>query len=180
LLDFCAPSNLKIVLDEDEEDDPADYARRVLETSAALASRFLVVGGGAFQGLWSASKGSMGFGGAPPQRPQALHHSQLAGVIPAELANRFASPILSLRPMEAKDYQGMLRIALRKMPSDIRKVIKQRAGNSLQAAVAHGLGCRWIEQLVLEASISGHKRMVRRNKNHVIKDTLTLKTPQPS
>jgi hypothetical protein len=179
LLDREVPQQLKISLDGDEDDDPPDYLKRLEEVSLALQQRFLVVGGGAFQALWQAPKPALGFGALPASLPKTLHHSQVAGVIPTELANRFASPILCLSPMQVQDYQGMLKVALAQMPPDLRRQITLKSRKSLHAAVAHGLGCRWIEQLVLEASISSHQRMVRRTKRQLKQKSRPLNNPNP-
>lgn len=153
LLDSKVPDNLRIISEDDEEDAPEDYPLRVAVTARALRQNYMVVGGGAFQSLWGARKVSLGFG-ATPHRPQGtLNHSQISAVIPIELGNRFTSPVLSISPLVAADYEAMLSCALQQLPKDVGQEVTKCAEESLSQAVEYGLGCRWIEQLLLAASI---------------------------
>ncbi len=152
-LDGKVPDNLRIVHEDDEEDEPPDFTLRVATTASALRKNFLVVGGGAFQSLWTAGKGSVGFGAIPDRPKCSLNHSQIAAVIPVELGNRFASPVLSISTLVATDYEAMLACALRQLPQEFHEEVKKCAKQTLDQAVEHGLGCRWIEQLLLAASI---------------------------
>lgn len=166
LLDSTVPANLKVYCEGDEYEGDVESVHRAKmeELSKRLADRFLVLGGGAFQDLWRISKESIGFGGRSSHKPGNLWHSQVSNIIPTELANRFASPILCLHPMELEDYRRMLRMVLTGMPPEIRRQIKRCATRSIERALADNLGCRWIEQLLLEVSIDAQRQVRRKCK----------------
>lgn len=151
LLDRTPPSTL-LLRDNDsfaEADLPVVVER--------LAHSFFLIGGGAFQDLCDAQGMSkIGFSSASlPSDP--LGHSRLATILPVEIVNRFAPPVLTLPRLELSHYMQMWNWAEAKLDPSMRKAARRFALASMSAAVSEQLGFRWIEQVMLEWLVSQYR-----------------------
>ena len=149
-LDSTIPVNL--TWDVDEECGHANSGECREHAARVLRERMLVVGGGAFQDLWTAKNSkTIGFGvnaSAPPGIPE---QHELATVIPAEIANRFVTPPLILPPMGEGEYRLLLDQLCKCLPGRLATRGRAAGNASIGVAFHHGLGCRWPERLMLEA-----------------------------
>ena len=86
-----------------------------------------------------------------------LAHSRLATIIPTEIVNRFAPPLLILPRLERSHYLQMWKWAEVKLTPQVRKVARRLALDSIDKAVSEQLGFRWIEQIMLEWLVSQYR-----------------------
>ena len=153
LLDQRIPRNVDVVMPYRDE------ARTLRVAANRLRRSFLVVGAGAFQFLWETRLSSvMGFRTPDGDIEVGFGHRELGTVIPSEIVNRFASPILTLRPLLEGDYRRMLASALSQLPPHLRNPLQCYGEEGIREAVANRLGCRWIEELLLRVMIEEELR----------------------
>jgi hypothetical protein len=109
LLDCKVPDTVALSGTDTCEDDPDELKGRVETGRIRLADSFLILGAGAFQAIWQGKAASpIGFGSQGPSPSAPLEKAELGNVIPPEIINRFASPLLVLHPLLAMDYQSIL------------------------------------------------------------------------
>lgn len=154
LMDGRVPENVALPTSESGYDD-LDALKLLLEIAKnRLLDSFLIVGAGAFQSLWQAkASGRIGFTAKVEEDAWQLQKVDLAKVVPAEIVNRFASPILILQPLEEADYHSILANVLPELNAPLRHRVKKIAESSIAQAVANQTGCRWIEEVILQALI---------------------------
>jgi hypothetical protein len=127
-----------------------DECRR--HAAEVLASRVFVIGCGAFQNLWDKkTPRTVGFGSAGETVAVAPEQQDLGSIIPLEVTNRFVTPALVLPPLGEKDYRALVRQACAVLPAKLAAHVAKSSEDSIAEAVEQGLGCRWIERLLLEA-----------------------------
>ena len=78
----------------------------------------------------------------------------MATVLPAEIVNRFASPVLTLRQLNRADYESILKEVLGKLPSELVDETRKVADATIQTAIDGHTGCRWIEEVMLQVLIN--------------------------
>lgn len=116
------------------------------------------VGGGAFQDMWHrCGRGTLGFAEQKPPASQ-IDHAHIAGVVPVEIANRFVPPLLTLGPMRRSDYLTMFASVEAELPKGVAATARSFALATVDDAVRQGLGCRWVEQVMLHAVIAGMQK----------------------
>lgn len=158
LLDRFVPGNLKWDdIDLGDDDVRANGVR-------VLAEGMLILAGGAFQDLWTEqARPTAGFHSSSSSPD--IDHRTLGNVIPVEIANRFVSPPVILHPLRREDYEEMVTAICRDLPTQLAQTVRRRAQETLTAAINAGLGCRWIEQLLLEAMTEGSARFPQRSRS---------------
>lgn len=153
LLDRRMPDNL--TFPSDDETDPNELLALMAIAKVRLRSAMFLVGAGAFQNLWQQRRsqpiGFTDFGAIPVSD---LSHSEMATVLPAEIVNRFASPVLTLRQLNRADYESILREVLGKLPSALVDETRKVADATIQTAIDAHTGCRWIEEVMLQVLIN--------------------------
>jgi hypothetical protein len=153
LLDRRAPDNLTVP--NDDETDPNELKISLQLGKVRLRNGMFLVGAGAFQNLWQEKRsqpiGFADFGASPPSD---LSPSEMATVLPAEIVNRFASPVLTLRQLNREDYESILREVLVKLPSELVDETRKVADATIQTAIDGHTGCRWIEEVMLQVLIN--------------------------
>ena len=155
LLDQIFPDT---VLADDDEDELACETLDHLKIADRLLNRFLIVGAGAFQGIWSEKRAAhIGFGEKVEDKENKISKSMMAQQIPAEIANRFAGPILVLKPLIQSDYKEMLDEAASSLDEQTAKIFLKKGLASLEDAASNQLGCRWIEELLLHSLLELEK-----------------------
>ena len=93
----------------------------------------------------------IGFGSQGPAPSEPIEKAELGNVIPPEIINRFASPILVLHPLLAMDYQSILAKIVSQLDAPLRGLVSQIGESSIPDAVKNGTGCRWIDEVVPKA-----------------------------
>jgi hypothetical protein len=152
LLDSRVPDTVTLTGSDTCEDDPDELKGRVETARIRLADSFLLLGAGAFQPLWQGkATGPIGFGSASQSPSELLEKADLGTVIPAEIINRFASPILLLNPLRAMDYKSILARVVSQLDTPLKGFVESIGEESIDDAVKNGTGCRWIEEVVLRA-----------------------------
>ena len=151
LLDQRLPDTLRLVDDEEAEAIHEPVIRERLR--ARLAHGILVIGAGAFQDLHEAHQQRIAGFNTAREITSPLAQNDMAKVIPREIANRFSAPILHLPPLQERDYRQMLEQIAAKSPAKLRALITTIGQESLPAALAAQSGCRWLEEVLLEALI---------------------------
>jgi len=152
LLDSRVPDTVTLSGSDCDGDDPDELKGRVETARIRLTDSFLILGAGAFQAIWQGKATSpIGFGskGPPPSAP--LEKAELGNVIPPEIINRFASPILVLHPLQSGDYRSILAKVVSQLDAPLKGLVSQIGESSIPDAVKNGTGCRWIEEVVLRA-----------------------------
>lgn len=152
LLDRCVPDTVTLNGGNYDQEDPDELKARVETARIRLADSFFIVGAGAFQAVWqSKSAGTIGFGSSSSGSSVSLNKSDMAAVIPAEVVNRFASPILVLHPLSRDDYAAILQKVVSELDPPLGGLVSSIGRNSIADAVANGTGCRWVEEVILRA-----------------------------
>jgi ATP-dependent Clp protease ATP-binding subunit ClpX len=153
VLDRRAPDNL--TFPTDEQTDPDELKGSLELGKVRLRSGMFLVGAGAFQNLWQQKRSQpIGFGDSGTTPPSDLSHTDMATVLPAEIVNRFASPVLTLRQLNRADYEAILKEVLCKLPSTLVDETRKVADATIEAAVDSHTGCRWIEEVMLQVLIN--------------------------
>jgi hypothetical protein len=95
------------------------------ETKAAMGivsqrfqRNFMIIGGGAFKEVWQEwSKSAAGhFRG---EKTHELKHRDLQSILPPELVNRFAAPLVVIHPLKESDYRKMLYRTAARLPKEL-------------------------------------------------------------
>ncbi len=156
LLDLQLPVSISIdgdILDEDER-------ALVLDR---LQNHTLILAAGAFQHLWEHQvKPSVGFGAKAALRNEP-DLAQLAYSLPRELVNRFRSSLVVLPQLQKADYQRMLNQAKDSVPEHLRKTFLRLGQQRIEEAVRCRHGCRFVEELLLDAIIEERKAIHWKN-----------------
>ena len=159
LLDRKAPDNLAHPSSEDSSYDPEEVKAGMELARIRLQDSIFIVGAGAFQDLWQKRNSKpIGFREVVIDTTAGLKHAELATVIPPEIVNRFASPILTLRQLTLADYESILGDILRQIPSDLAEHTQRIGRESIMRAVENGTGCRWAEELLLHALMAAREK----------------------
>ena len=118
-----------------------------------LANKTLIIGGGAFQGIWETrSKTLIGFSDqAPPSLPVSL--GDLISMLPRELTNRFRAEVLALPMLSRDDYLGMIDRTVAEVPIYLKEAFLRLANERIDAAVECQQGCRFLEEVILDSII---------------------------
>ncbi len=155
LMDGRVPDNVALSA-ADVGDDDHDMLKLHLETARnRLSDSFLIVGAGAFQHLWQEKEATrIGFSATGQEDVWQLQKTDLAKVIPAEVVNRFASPLLVMRPLKEADYRAILNKMLPQLDAPFKHRVEKIAQASIGQAVENQTGCRWIEEVILQALIA--------------------------
>lgn len=149
LLDHSIPLNLSLsTLQNDEDPVPTEELRGTI--CNRLRNRMLIIGAGAFQSKWAErNQKSCGFhAGTTASMAPEFAITEMHDVIPAELANRFSSQILQLRPLNAEDYRRMAEHAAKTLSAKHSARFLELAAQHVDAAVTNQSGCRWVEELL--------------------------------
>ncbi len=151
-IDGRLPDTLLNIYEEAGEED-ADFLWETVKVR--LRDMFLVVGAGAFQGLAEVvPRRTCGFGAEEPEMAKReITKSEMAGVIPREITNRFVSPILYLPPLDREDYLAMLESAATAAPKGLAPHVRAIGMESIDEAIESQSGCRWVEEVMLAALI---------------------------
>lgn len=154
LMDGRVPDNV-VPSAADTGDVDYDMLQLHLETARTrLSDSFLIVGAGAFQHLWQEKEATkIGFTATGQEDFWQLQKVDLAKAVPAEVINRFASPILILPPLKEADYRSILANVLLQLNAPFQHRVERIAESTIGQAVANKTGCRWIEEVVLQALI---------------------------
>jgi len=145
LLDGRIPAGL----DLDEEDSPLT-AVCLLETR--IRHQTFIVAAGTFQSFFeSASISKIGFSEQGEIQIPELDASEIAQRLPRELTNRFHSKLILLHQLREEDYQHLLRLAADSMPSWLQPFFSKAAQRQLPLALKTRKGCRFVEEVLLEA-----------------------------
>jgi len=151
LLDREVPVNL-LVKNEPWDDDEAPDLSVI---RSRLRESVFLVGAGAFQSLWDFEpSATIGFGATATAPTEKMHLRRLTEVLPVELLNRFAPPVLALPPLLEADYVHLLNHTMRRLDGIHRQIAKAVGKRTMEAAIRDRLGCRWIEQIMLETASS--------------------------
>ncbi len=165
LLDRQIPINLLVRTETWEEEDKPELTviRSKLEHSV------FIVGAGAFQQLWhNDSQATIGFGGTSNAPTEKMHLRRLTEVLPMELLNRFAPPVLALPPLSDADYHQLLDSTLRQLDRAHRKIARAAGKRAMAGAIRDRLGCRFVEQIMLAtASEIADRTAVRSGKHYL-------------
>ncbi len=152
LLDRTLPQTLRP--DGDDYDDFCTGKEMSLVQERLRHSVFLV-GAGAFQSVWRRKQTvQIGFNPSTEEPASGIDQSAMGKVVPPELANRFAGPILCLPPLGRAEYIALAEAVLPDLPPRLRTKFTLMARSKVDEAVASGLGCRWVEELLLHAMIA--------------------------
>ena len=161
-------------------DDDYELSGATLDHSQVadrLLNNILIVGAGAFQGIWSEKRAPhIGFGKKTEDACSDISKSMMSRQIPAEITNRFAGPILVLRPLALWDYQEMLREAAASLDEQTAKIFLRRGFASLRDASSNQLGCRWIEELLLH-SLLELERLKPTSQLHALESSVACPSP---
>lgn len=132
------------------DDDDRELVQERLRTGT------YVVAAGAFQEFFDSSvhRPRIGFGQTlDGSGPSTLSKEAMAKILPRELVNRFASPVLLLPDLVEDDYWAMLDALVPSLPPRLLKAVLKLANREISEAVSSAAGCRWVEELVLRALI---------------------------
>jgi hypothetical protein len=148
LIDRQVPVNLILRSDpwEDSEEKP-----ELSVVQEKLLESVLILAAGAFQGLWEDAKPSIGFTEEDSVKND-ISYRKLAETLPTELVNRFAPPPIVIPTLERRDYEDLLASSLERLDSEERTLAEVIGRRTLESAVSDRLGCRWIEQIMLETA----------------------------
>ncbi len=159
LLDLQVPHGLSLN-DEDDEDEPTLKRAEVI-----LQNQTIILAAGAFQHLWErTTKPSLGFNGevAPSIQTDLTH---LVQTLPRELVNRFRSDLVILPQLVASDYWRMLEQAQSAVPKHFRATFMRLGLERIPNAVHCRKGCRFVEELLLDAIIEERRSLHLPDKN---------------
>lgn len=138
--------------------DFATAAKRgpAVKLAERLGRNILIIGAGAFQGLWEDwGKARIGIGQNEPDKGRELKHRDLQSIIPTELTNRFAATPVVIKPLQDKDYRQMLYRAACKLPKNVASRMVRSGIREIAPAIENGLGVRWVESLLLQSLTQG-------------------------
>lgn len=153
LIQGDVPENLSLSECTELADDAEDEVLKRIRSR--LRNAMLVVGAGAFQALWEArGQRRCGFQASRDPHDGSLSQAELARVIPAEVVNRFAAPILVLRPLHRRDYEHMLEQMVGRLPAELAARAGTIGRATLDRAVANRTGVRWLEEVVLQSLLA--------------------------
>lgn len=151
LLDHKLPGNLDLskVVSESDEDDTKALAGRIKKH---LRESVFIVGAGAFQDLYETTRRERqvtGFGiRQEKDESPLLQHKDIQKVLPTEICNRFAYPLLELPMLEEKDYNALIEQVALTLPAEASEELRTLAKAQLQNAIDNKLNCRFIESLI--------------------------------
>jgi hypothetical protein len=149
LLDHRFPGNMDWQ-PRDPEFDEEDRPKARALSAGRLHDSVLVLGAGAFHDLWGYCRTPAGFHANETSGPRHLSSQMMAEVIPVEILNRFAPPLIAMPPLVRTDYLHLLDALCGRFPEVDRAGLRALAVRTLDNAVSQQLGARWAEQLVLE------------------------------
>jgi hypothetical protein len=134
----------------DPEFDAEDRPEARALGATRLHDSVLVLGAGAFHDLWGYCRTPAGFHTNEASGPRNLSSQMVAEVIPVEILNRFAPPLIAMPPLAKTDYLQLLDALCGRFPEVDRSCLRALAVRTLDNAVSQQLGARWAEQLVLD------------------------------
>lgn len=152
-LDFRVPHTV-----QDADGEP--FSAKMLESaSEVLTGRTMILGMGAFQDIWDKQQApAIGFRSAcAPDDGPTLR--TLAKCIPTELANRFRSQIITLRPLVESDYHAMLVHCAESMPANFRDRFLRMGRTVIPRAARNHQGPRFLEELLVDLLIAERKEV---------------------
>ena len=162
LFDLRLPHGLSAKIDDEIGERtfaPSDLA----EIQDVLSNRTMIIGAGAFQEIWERQDTKpVGFHslGAAMEIPTLTN---LAETLPTELINRFRSELLILRPLELHDYESMLEVTARLVPSYLRETFLRLGYERLPEVTRLRQGTRYLEELMLDTLLE--ERALMRDSN---------------
>lgn len=136
--------------DEEESEHSESTLKKAQEF---LQNRVLILGGAAFQELWSGTTGhGLGF------NPEPIFSSQpelpdLAKILPRELTNRFSSEMFILPQLRESDYYDMLDAMAPEIPETWRERFLDVGLSRIEQAARHQKGARFLEEVLLTAVV---------------------------
>lgn len=154
LFDRRLPENLSILEKDGETLAPDNFVAELELLQNRLSRGMMIIAAGAFQSIWqSRGKAPIGFhaNGQLHDEEELMTHAHAAQILETEIVNRFASPILVMRPLGLKDYEKMLSKLVCKLPGKLAKDVQKIGSERLAAAAVAGLGVRWLEEIVFAA-----------------------------
>lgn len=128
-----------------EDGDPVDTRA---EWPANHLDHCWITAAGAFQGI--STRSALGFRNPLQDISSKTTHRELHAVLPTEVLNRCASPILILPTMHTADYNFIVSQVSEQLPDEFRSRFQELSRETVLDAVRDGLGCRWIESLLLQ------------------------------
>jgi SpoVK/Ycf46/Vps4 family AAA+-type ATPase len=147
LLDHRIPSGLSMGSDLTQ----AEHDQKRAALSSRLRHRMMIVGAGAFQDLWENwAKPSIGLSLNAGSLNREVTNRDIQTVIPPELTNRFAEPIIAMNPLTLEDYRHMLHATAQRLPENMRSRLVETGLKEIGRAVETSLGVRWVEGLLLK------------------------------
>lgn len=178
LIDRVVPDNVLLKMATEPEDwngteeTPDDIERLV---RGRLATGIFLIAAGAFQHRWKRTPArTIGFGAETTLTvAPTIGKRQMQEDIPPELANRFVGPILSIPSLKEADYWAMLERLLPQLPEPLRTNTEVLARKSVLDAVAGGLGCRWVEEVMLGALLRTQQKHMNSHKLPLVEHSPT-------
>ena len=154
LLDRRLPGNLMIPDENGDAVSAENLGKEAELLRQRLAQGTMIIAAGAFQSIWeSRGKSLIGFraDGHICSSEDTITHAQAAQVLATEIVNRFAAPVLVLRPLGLGDYETMMRQLASKLPAVMANDVQEIGRERLSAAAEGNLGVRWLEELIYAA-----------------------------
>lgn len=141
-------------------DDDYDSKESTEEAEHFLRNRVMIIGGSAFQEIWEERNARcMGF--LPEPTSSTLPElTDLVGVLPRELINRFSSEMFILPQLGENDYRAMLDSITSEVPEVWRNRFVQLGMSRIKQAVEHQKGVRFLEETLLSAVVEERAHLV--------------------
>lgn len=174
LFDRRLPENLSILEKDGETLAPEKFVAEIELLRSRLSHGMMIIAAGAFQSIWqSRGKGPIGFRANDRLEDDTdlITHAQASQILETEIVNRFASPILVMRPLCSKDYEEMLSKLVCKLPKALAKDVQRIGSQRLATAAVTGLGVRWLEEIVFAALAK--RRNTKATRKDAIDDALS-------
>lgn len=141
-------------------DYDGDSEDSIEEAEHFLRNRVMIIGGSAFQEIWEERNApSMGFLPEPACASQP-ELTDLVGVLPRELINRFSSEMFILPQLGEDDYRAMLDSITEQVPEVWRERFVQLGMSRVKQAVYHQKGVRFLEETLLSAVVAERSHLV--------------------
>lgn len=164
LLDLHLPVGLR-------DEDGNEFNPSPERPQEVLSNRCYIIAAGAFQHLWEhRSRPTLGFAERKPTAEEPVNLTHLLEALPRELTNRFRSDLVALPQLEEGDYRRMLEMVGAGVPHYLRDTFMRLGRLRIPAALACRQGCRFAEELLLDAIIE---------ERHAMRDNAELEPVPP-
>jgi hypothetical protein len=133
---------------------------KISEAQKVLSNKTLILAAGAFQHIWD-ERGRSPVGFLPQEQPVANPDlGDLSKTIPLELAARFGSNHIVLRPLVESDYRQMLDSASACIPAILKSKFLQLGRERIPEACRLQRGARFVEEIILETILLERSELV--------------------